>query len=327
MPNVTNILVTFLSGLDMTDSQKKILEQAAPGAQFTYCFQDDVTLEMVAGAQIWIGNPSLRHLAQAQALRFVQLITAGADYYFSKPGIAPAHIPFACSSGAFGLSISEYMTGGLLMLMRRMHIYRDQQRDQIWYRNGKAHTIYGSIILVVGMGDLGGEFARRVKGLGAYVIGIRRTESICPDYIDEQHLIGSIGALLPRSDVVALCLPATAQTAGLMNAERLSLMKHGSYLINVGRGSAVDGYALCNELQSGRIAGALIDVTDPEPLPPDHPLWCEQNALITPHVSGNYDVPFTVDRVVEIAAENLRRYISDRPLINSIDPETGYRSV
>jgi phosphoglycerate dehydrogenase-like enzyme len=125
--------------------------------------------------------------------------------------------------------------------------------------------------------------------------------------------------------VVALCLPATAQTAGLMDAKRLSRMKEGAYLINVGRGSAVDAHALCRELQAGRLAGALIDVTDPEPLPSEHPLWGEPNAVITPHVAGIFDVPYTVQKLVEIAAENLRRFGADQPLINVVDPQTGYR--
>jgi len=326
MPKISSVLVTYHDEFELLDDFKPVLERAVPEACITYCSRDDLIPELIANTQVWIGNPSLRQISQAAALRFVQLNSAGADYYFKEPGSVPPHVLIACSSGAFGLSISEYMVGGLLMLMRRMHIYRDQQHSSLWRRAGKAHTIHGSSVLVVGVGNLGSEFAMRIKSLGARVTGVRRSGSAHQGCFDEVFNIDELDSLLPNADVVALCVPGTTRTAGLMGSERLKLMKHGSYLINVGRGSAVDAYALCRELQSGRVAGALIDVTDPEPLPSEHPLWREENALITPHVSGIYDVRHSLDRIIEIAAENLIRFDSDQPLINLVDPITGYSS-
>ena len=133
-------------------------------------------------------------------------------------------------------------------------------------------------------------------------------------------------ALLPEADVVALCLPGNSATRHTLDARRIGLLKRNAVVINVGRGSAIDTEALCDALYRGRIAGAALDVTDPEPLPADHPLWDAPNAVITPHISGGFSLPETLEQIVDIFAENLRRDAAGEPLLNLVDLRSGYRA-
>ncbi|WP_243122430.1 D-2-hydroxyacid dehydrogenase [Clostridium sp. KNHs216] len=184
--------------------------------------------------------------------------------------------------GAYGLAVSEHMLAMLLEIIKRLHTYRDAQKLHVWKGQGKVKSIHGSTVLVLGMGDIGGEFAQKVKALGAYVIGLRRTVAEKPEYADEMHLTAELDSLLPRADIVALCLPATKETDHLFSRERLALLKEGAILLNVGRGTLIDTEALCDTLESGRLFGAGLDVTDPEPLPEGHRLWDIPNAVLLP---------------------------------------------
>ena len=325
MSKITNVLVTLHVEMTINDQQREMIKSAIPGARFTFCKHEEATDEMVRDAQVWFGNPSRGKLSKAENLQLLQLCTSGADYYLAKPEMLPKNLTITTATGTFGLVIAEYMIGSLIAIMRNMHIYRDQQRERVWNRMDQNRMIDGSTVLVVGLGDLGGEFARRVKSMGAYVIGLRRADLNKPDYVDELYLADELDNLLPRADVVALCLPQNAQTSGIIDKKRLSLLKKDSYLINVGRGNAVDTLALCKALDSGYLAGAVIDVTDPEPLPEDHPLWGQKNVILTPHSSGNLSTHHTINKLLEIAVQNLIRFDSGQPLINTVNPATGYR--
>ena len=180
---------------------------------------------------------------------------------------------------------------------------------------------------VLGLGDIGGEFAKRAKALGARVIGVRRTGTDKPDFVDELIHTDKLDEYLPQADCVAITLPGTTATKGMFDAERMAKMKDGAILLNVGRGMIVDTDALCAALENGKLAGAGVDVTDPEPLPADHPLWKMENAVITPHISGGYHLQETHDRIVRIMAENLKRFLAGEPLRNVVDFSTGYRKL
>lgn len=215
----------------------------------------------------------------------------------------------------------------LLELFKKLHSYRDAQHLHQWKSLGRVRSIEGSTVLVLGMGDIGGEFARKVKALGATVIGVRRTDTRKPDYVDELYLTEELDSLLPRADVVAVTLPGNRETAGMVSRKRIESMKEGAVLLNVGRGVIVDTEALCDGLESGHLGGVGLDVTDPEPLPQNHRLWDLPNAVITPHISGFYHLPETLERIVRISAENLRAYVSGNPLRNQVDFSTGYRKL
>ncbi|WP_312642669.1 D-2-hydroxyacid dehydrogenase [Hydrogenoanaerobacterium sp.] len=310
--------------IPMDDAHKKHLEQIAPDAEFTYAKERTVTKEQVQAANIILGSPPAFMLKDSPNLELLQLNSAGANRYIPE-GVLPAGVKLCNATGAYGLAISEYMVGVLLTLYKDLHRYRDHQHKGLWKDLGSTKSIYGSTVLIVGLGDIGSEFARRIKAFGGYTIGLRRSGTAKPEFIDELYLTEQLDALLPRADVVALCLPETPATKGLMNQERLSLCKQGAVLINVGRGSAVDTEALCNALESGHLKGAAVDVTDPEPLPADHRMWGLENVIITPHVSGGYHDGETHQRILRIAEQNLSAYLAGEKLMNPVDFTTGYK--
>ena len=194
------------------------------------------------------------------------------------------------------------------------------------------YTFKGNMVAVVsngtavlGLGDIGGDYARKVHALGAHVIGVRRTNRNKPDYLDEQHTMDDLDTLLGRADIVAMVLPGGSATNHIMDERRLRLMKKGAYLINVGRGNAIDPDGLYKVLKDGHLGGCGLDVTEPEPLPADSPLWELENLVITPHVAGNFFLPETFERIIRIAGENLAAWANGTPYRNVVDFTTGYR--
>lgn len=309
--------------LPVTEQEAASLTAAAPvGSQV--CFQESASSEDLADVTILLGSVPPERLRKAPALRWIQIQSAGTEGY-CEPGILPSGVVLTNSSGGYGPGIAEHMLAMLLALGKRLPAYWDQQHQGLWKSCGQVTGIEGSVCLSVGMGDIGGNFIRRMKALGAVTLGVRRTPGPCPDWLDELVPLESLDQVLPRADVVALSLPGTSGTRGMFDRRRLSLMKRGSILLNVGRGTAVDTEALTDLLKSGHLAGAGLDVTDPEPLPPEHPLWHTPGALITPHCSGYYHWEGTRRRIVALAVENLRRWSAGQPLENQVDPETGYR--
>lgn len=320
MHNHENILVM----LPTEESEREAFRQAAPAASFTFCRPEEATREQILQADILFGSPRIDIIRENKKLRWMQSNAAGPDAYLA-PGVLPEGCILTNASGSYGLAISEHMLGMLLMLIKRLHTYRDSQHRHEWKSQGSVTSIYGATVLVLGMGDIGGEFAKRCKALGAHVIGVRRQDTHKPEYVDELHLMGDLDELLPRADVVAITLPGTKETAGLFDDARFARMKPGSVILNVGRGTIIDTDALCRALLSGHLSGAGLDVTDPEPLPDDSPLWDIPSALITPHISGFFHLRETLTRILKLSVQNLTRWENDEPLLNQMDRQTGYR--
>lgn len=285
---------------------------------------EPVTEEDMAWAEAILGNVAPELLKKAPRLEWMQTSSAGVEPYL-HPGLLRPETALTNATGAYGLAISEHMLGMLLMVFKKLELYRDAQRREDWASQGQVRTLLGSVVLAMGLGDIGGDFARLCKAMGAYVIGLRRTPGPKPAFVDELHLTGELDSLLPRADVVAVTLPGTPRTRGMLSRERIALMKEGAVLLNVGRGYVVDTEALCDALESGCLGGAGLDVTDPEPLPPGHRLWQLPTAVVTPHVSGGYHLWETHERIAAIFAENLRRFLHGEPLKNQVDPASGYR--
>ncbi len=312
-----NILVTP----PVNEKHKAMLENACPGGDFHYVLRENVKEEDVKEADVIIGNIPLDLVGKCERLKLLHLNMAGADGY---PERMPEGAVLANSSGAYGLAISEHMLGMLLSIKKKLYNYHANQLHSLWHDEGGVTSIEDAVVLSVGMGDIGGEFTRKCKLLGAYTMGIRRTLREKPEWLDELHTLSELDELLPRADVVALSLPSGKDSNGLMDERRLRLMKPGAVLINVGRGKAIKTDALRKVCCEGRIYAAL-DVTDPEPLPADHPLWNTPNVYITPHISGFFHLPQTLDRIIKISTENLRRFVSGETILNRVDSATGYR--
>ena len=276
--------------LPLQEEDKEYLVSRAQGAAQPCSFEfrkiEEATAEEIAASHIIIGKLPPDKVKCASSLEWLQLPNAGVDAYVA-PGVMPADVLLTSGAGAYGLAVSEYMLACSLSLARRFPEYARRQGAHNWKPVGNITSIEGSTVIVLGMGDIGGRYAQKMKALGAYVIGFRKTNKNKPDYVDEQYTMDRLPEMIGRADIVAMVLPGTEETDNLMDREMLRRMKKGSFLINAGRGSAVDLTALRAALDEGRLAGAALDVTSPEPLPADDPLWDYENVLITPHVAGN----------------------------------------
>lgn len=318
MRRIENVVVSS----PFTPAQLEELHALAPDANWTYYPQYEGEEETMKDADVILGNVPPEKLPCCEKLKWLQLCSAGTDGYMD---FVPKDILFTNGTGAYGPAISEHLLAMLLVLKRDLLTYHCDTLAHSWEPRRTAETVEGSTVLVLGTGDLGGQFAQRVRMLGAYVIGVRRTTGEKPDFCDEIHTIDELDEQLPRADAVVMCLPNSADTQHIMDEKRIFLMKKGSVLLNVGRGISVDQDALAKALNSGHLWGAGLDVADPEPLPPEHPLWSARNILITPHISGGWKIPSVVEKVKDIILRNLKAYINEEPLINLVDPQTGYK--
>ena len=286
--------------------------------------------EAIGTAHIIIGEPSLSEISRKQApyLEWIQMTWAGTDFYTMRSGF-PEGVRLINATGAFGPCIAEYMIGAILNLYRRFPVYHSWQRQGIWKKERMVETLEGKTVLVLGAGDIGCQFARRMKAFDTRVIGVRRTMRPYPDYFDEMDTMDHLDELLSRADIVACSLPNTSATEGLFDEARLLSMKPGSLLVNVGRGNLIRMDDLDRVLQTGHLYGAILDVTDPEPLPSDNPLWYRDNVIITPHISGPSfgQMKKTEERITDICCDNLRRYAAGEPLRNIVDLKEGYAAV
>lgn len=317
-----NILVT----IPMEQEEKARLAAIAPEAEVRYLPGEQLTAADMAQPEIILGNVPVELLKDAVNLKWLQLNFAGSDNY-CVPGVLPEGVLLTNATGAYGLAISECMLAGVLYLIKNLGQYQRNQEKHLWHNEGEVRSIEGSTTLVVGFGDIGSSFARRMHALGSTVIGIRRNVTDRPDYVSALYQMDQLEQLLPLADFVSLSLPNSPATQKVIGARQLSLMKQNALLINVGRGSAVDTDALVEALNRREIGGAYLDVVHQEPLPAQHPLWEANNLLLTPHVTGNYNLPETKRRVVNIALRNLAAYLNGQPLESVVDRKTGYRKL
>jgi phosphoglycerate dehydrogenase-like enzyme len=317
-------IALVLLDFKLPNTYRESLEKRLAPMRVVYA-KDETALDAdtMADTEVIFGLPDPHTLARYPALKWLQLPTAGNDQYAGAfTGHSAATVTNA--SGAYDAPVAEYMLAGVLTLSKRLHQYRDAQRTGAWKPLGRVKRIAGSVVLVVGLGAIGGEFARKMKALGAYVIGVRRTEAAKPDYADEVVLTSQLDEVLPKADVVAMIVPNTDATKGLFNRERLAKIKRGAILVNAGRGNVIDTEALCDALSSGDIGGAVLDVTEPEPLPPEHRLWTMENALVTPHVAGGLHMDGTLEAILDICLDNAARYKKGAELRNIVDFSIGY---
>jgi len=310
--------------IPLQEKDKERFTKEFPNFNFTFCQKEELKNHM-EGANIVIGQPTVDEMNQAVDLEWVQLGIAGADRYVSNPKF-PKNVLLTNVTGAFGLSISEYLLTMVLSLYKKMHLYRDQQKEAVWKDRGKEKTLFGKTVLIVGTGDIGNSFAKLLAPFGTNTIGVRRTVGELLPYYNEVYTTKDLDRLLPKADVVALCLPSTKETKGLFNKEKLLLMKEDAVLLNVGRGDTVVLSDLTEVLGMGHLYGVALDVFEMEPLPKENPLWNMEQVIMTPHVSGGSfnHLDETYDKIIEICVGNLQRYEAGEPLKNRIDFETGY---
>jgi len=233
----------------------------------------------------------------------------------------PQGVMLTNNKGAHADKAGEYALMAVLMLHNRMPAILGNQRSATW-QSLFSTPIEGKTVGLIGVGSIGGGAARQLAKLPLHIIGVSRHGRPHPR-VHEMVAMDGLDAVLPRMDYIFVSLPATPETRGLFDARRLQSLKPGAGIVNVGRGSTFDYDALANLLASGHLSGAILDVFEQEPLPPDSPLWSAPGLIVTPHVSaddGDAYVPITL----QLFFDNLRRYLAAEPLHNVVRPELGY---
>lgn len=323
------VVVSLPRGMAGNDSYLKQLQAAA--GEVTLVVDDSgafvPTQDTLAGADAYIGFCTTDMLANADSgLLWIHSYTVGMDRCSGASDTLQADRIFTNNQRLSGPTIAEHGIAMLLAISRGLPAYSAAQAERQWRRELSAELGFGELagktLLVAGLGGIGTEVARRAHGLGMRVTATRNSSRQGPDFVAYVGLADELGALASEADVVVNALPLTEQTNGLFDAELFARIKPGAIYINVGRGQTTDTSALVAALESGHLYGAGLDVTDPEPLPEDSPLWLLPNVIITPHVAAAGGD--SLQRTALIATENLRRYVSGEPLLNLVDMEAGY---
>lgn len=263
--------------------------------------------------------PRERLRERAPRLRWIQTTGAGVDALLPLDWL-PADITLTNNSGAHGVKAEGSCTMALLMLQARMPEVMANQHAQKWQQIFTA-PIAGKTAVVIGFGDLGSAAGRAAHKLGLKVIAITRSGKAGRP-ADAAYKTARIDAVLPKADFVIVASPLTPGTRGLMNRARLDLLKPAACVINIGRSPIVDYEALREKLDRGELAGAVLDVHSPEPLPPESPLWTTRNLIITPHISC--DDPRYMDFLCDTWFGNLARLLAGKALRHQVDRQLGY---
>lgn len=302
-------------------AMRSIIEER--GDEVVFVTEMDPDPAVIASADAVIGNLNPEVLQTIPGLKWVQLNSAGADKYV-KPGIIPDGVVLTCATGAYGIGIAEYMIAQLLNMMKRIPAYYDNQKAGIWRDEGLVTSPMGKRVLIVGTGNIGMEFARRIRAFGAEVVGIRRRAGVCPEGLSEIHTMDELQAEAAKADVIALTLPGTPETYHLFNEETLLACKKGSYLINVGRGNVVEHAAIIKEEVWSNFAGIYLDVHETEPLPEGDPIYTIPNLLMTPHITGDFHLDITAQNICNIAMHNYLAFKGEGTFKSVVDLQTGY---
>ena len=263
----------------------------------------------------WKLPPAL--YGKARRLRWLQAMGAGVEWAL-VPDLR-RRVIVTRAPGVFGSWMSEYVIGWCSWVSQRMETYRAAQRERRWIGDVLPERLRGRTLTLVGIGDIGGEIARVARAVGMRVVGVSRSGRRVP-HVDRVHRTVHLHRALSAADFVVVVVPLTPATRGLIDATALAAMRPDAWLLNIGRGAVVDDAALVEALRARRIAGAILDVFPSEPLPPEHPLWRLDNAVITPHVAG----PSTAGEIAPIFNDNLARWLSDQPLHHIVDRRKGY---
>lgn len=318
------ILVTRLDADEVEQ-----LQQAVPGAKIVAADGEADALTKVRDADALVGTLSPELVRAGKKLRWVHVYSAGVDRY-QFPELVDSDITFTNSKVIQGPNVGDQAMALLLVLTRRMHDTLAGQQAKDW--RGTRERIRqaprgpveldGKTALVVGLGGIGDAIAKRAHGFGMTVKGIKRRVTDPPPHVASIHTGDELHALLPEADVVFIALPLTPETEGLYGAKEFGLMKDGAFLINIARGKIVDTEAMMAAVKSGRLGGVGLDVTDPEPVPPEHPLWTLPDVVITPHMGGTSDGVWA--RRKDLVRRNAEAFVAGQPLENVVDKKAGY---
>jgi phosphoglycerate dehydrogenase-like enzyme len=306
----------------LPDGMPAQLARRFPEFTFVEARAVDVRDRMLKDAVVTYGMPPVEKLAGAEKLRWIQLISAGVPQDLC-PAAKARQITVTNLAGLYGATIAEHALGMMLALSRNLHRAMRNQTERRWDRT-VAHTmtdLHGKTLAAIGLGNIGQNIARLARALGMRVVGCRRTPRPTP-YVDHLYPVAELHAMLAEADYIAVALPLTSRTEGLLGPAAFAAMKKGAVYINVSRGGVAQEKAFLEALSSGRLAAAGLDVFAVEPLAADHPLWTMPQVLISPHVSGE-----TINQSAlpaERFARNLASWLAGAELEGRVDHDHGY---
>lgn len=318
-------IVVSVDFLDEKLKEKLVRNSEALG--FELCFFNNAKEigPEIEDCEILFGSNLEKRLKEAKSMKWFCNSYAGVEKYLNPADWPEQDVIFTNSSGAYGLGISEHIVMVLLMMARRMPEYYDNMSRRKWVYLEPIRSIYGMKVTMIGTGDIGTHTARSLAAMGAQVTGVRRDISKPADEaFCRMKSIDQLDEILPETEALIMAVPSTEETKALLTKERMAMMPKGAYVINVGRGTAIDQEAIKEALDSGHLAGAALDVMVPEPLPQEHPLWNAKNILLTPHCSGDTALYYAKETVVDMFLENLELYAKGAPLKRMVDLKKGY---
>lgn len=319
------VVVTRLSAEEVDQ-----LRKAVPGVELVVADDPERLRAEIADADGFVGVVTPEILEAGERLRWVQVYSAGVDRY-RFPELTGSDVVLTNAKIVQGPNVADHAMALLLVLTRGIHVAVRQQADRKWretrdtlkQEGQRPIELHGKTALVVGLGGIGSAIAERAAGFGMEVIAIDpHPDKPHADHVRSIRLPSALHEALAEADVVFLAVPLTDETRGMIDAKALAVMKPSAYLVNIARGKVVDTDALVAALSSGKLAGAGLDVTEPEPLPPEHPLWGLPNVVITPHMGGTSDAVWA--RKLELLQDNLGRFSKGQPLRNVVDKTRGY---
>ncbi|WP_299549737.1 D-2-hydroxyacid dehydrogenase [Seonamhaeicola sp.] len=321
------ITMRFYSETESGFGSKAWLLEVADGVAVEFVSSASEIEASILDSDVYIGGCT-NLIAKGKALDYIHITSAGIDRCGSIPGIKTSKLIATNNAKVHSETIAEHSIAMMMALTRRLPMFQDLKTKSDWSRGNntpdapKAIAVKGKTMLVLGLGGIGSQVASRGNKLGMHVIGTRNSRRTGPDYVDYVGLSDETVALAKRADVVVNALPLTDKTKGIVGEAFFNNLNEGSYYISVGRGKTTDTDALIAALKSGKLSGAGLDVTDPEPLPEGHELWSMPNVIITQHTAGRSDL--TRRNALMIIRENLRRYIRGEKLLNMVDLARGY---
>jgi phosphoglycerate dehydrogenase-like enzyme len=302
------------------------LQAAAPGVELLPVSNaaEAVSLAKEADAVLGLCTPEL--LAAGPNIRWIQSYSAGVERCVAIPALRERNILLTNMQRVAGPVMAEHVLAMMFAYARGLHFYIAERMAGRWTRElpppGRMLTLEGKTVLVVGLGGIGVEVAKRAHALGMRVVATRASGREGPPFVSYVGLPDELHRLAAEADFVVNTVPLTPATTGMFDAKFFAAVKPGAFFVNVGRGGSVVQTELVAALQSGRLGGAGLDVTDPEPLPADSPLWKMQNVILTPHVSAQSDLGDEVR--FAIGVENLRRYVAGERMLSVVDVARGY---
>jgi phosphoglycerate dehydrogenase-like enzyme len=311
------------------DSPERLAEYqaVAPGVEIVMVESVEAARNAAIDAQAVLGFCDEAMLSASPQLFWVQVYSAGVEDCVELPGMRKGAKLLTNGQRIGSPGLAEHAIAMMMMLARGLDVYHTNQLKGEWQRQTGLERsdhmeLEGRTLLVVGLGGIGTQVAKRGHGLGMQVIAIRNSRREGPDYVEYVGLPDELNKLAARADVVINTVPLTDATLSIFNATFFDAMQSGAFFISVGRGASTVTDDLVAALQSGSIAGAGLDVTDPEPLPAGHPLWSTPRVIITPHTAGQSDRGR--ERLYMMVKENLRRYVAGEPMLSVVDIERGY---